>query len=429
MNRPLLFDVAVAGAVFLAGAGFNAAVYRDPAGPLLLHVALALPLVWRRRAPVSVFCAVCTAAFAQWLAGVQLVTDVALLVAVYTVAARSAWRHTLAAWLVLEAGVVLASVRWAAPYGSFLPSAVFLTAVAAAVTIAGVNARIRAERAARLARERVADERARIAREIHDVVTHNLSVMVALADAAAYAQEGAPATAAAAVRQIAETGRQALTDMRRTLGILRAAEAGHGGATGHGGEAGYAGEAGYGGEAGRRGGTGDGGEAGRGGEEAPPADPMPGIAQLDHLAGQMRAAGLPTRLDLRGDPALVSPGAQLTVFRLVQEALTNTLKHAPPGTRAEVVVDCSPTSVTVEVTDDGHTGGPAHGRAPSRVPSRASGAASGTASGRAPVRAAGHGIIGMRERACAYGGTVAAGPLPGRGWQVRATLDLGTAAP
>ncbi|MGV9308102.1 sensor histidine kinase [Nonomuraea sp. NPDC003727] len=427
MNRPLLFDVAVAGAVFLAGAGFNAAVYRDPAGPLLLHVALALPLVWRRRAPVSVFCAVCAAAFAQWLAGVQLVTDVALLVAVYTVAARSTWRHTLAAWLVLEAGVVLASVRWAAPYGSFLPSAVFLTAVAAAVTIAGVNARIRAERAARLARERVADERARIAREIHDVVTHNLSVMVALADAAAYAQEGAPATAAAAVRQIAETGRQALTDMRRTLGILRAAEAGHGGATGHGG------------------GTGDGGEAGHGGEEAPPADPMPGIAQLDHLAGQMRAAGLPTRLDLRGDPARVSPGAQLTVFRLVQEALTNTLKHAPPGTRAEVVVDCSPTSVTVEVTDDGHTGGPAHGRAPSRVPSRASspasgpasgrtsspasGTASGTASGRAPVRAAGHGIIGMRERACAYGGTVAAGPLPGRGWQVRATLDLGTAAP
>ncbi|MEV4065490.1 sensor histidine kinase [Nonomuraea dietziae] len=366
------FDACLAAVVFFGGAGLNGAVYQGAMGPLLLHAALAAPLVWRRRAPLAVFCVVAAVAFVQWLADIQLLTDVALLVAMYTVAARCPWRRTLAAAVVLEAGILLACARWAAPYGGLLSAIVFLNAVAVAVVLTGVNTRIRRayldslrDRALRLERERdqramlaVAGERARVAREMHDIVTHNLSVMVALADGAGFAQRRSPDRAAAAMRQISDTGRQALTDMRRSLGVLRADEP----------------------------------EALR--------HPMPGIAELESLAEQMRAAGLPLRLDLEGDPAPVPVAAQLTVFRLAQEALTNTFKHAPPGTSAEVLVRCSPESVTVEVTDDGRGVGPP---------------------------GSGHGIVGMRERAAAYGATLRAGPLPGGGWQVSATLDLGAA--
>lgn len=367
----LAFDALLAAVLFLACVGLNSQVYRGPAGPLILHAALMLPLVWRRRAPLAVFCAVAAVAFVQWLAGFQLLTDVALLVALYTVASRSTWRRTLLAGAVLETGILLAGARWAAPYGSFLNSTVFLTAVATAVAVTGVNIRIRRaylvsleDRAVRLERERdqrarlaVADERARISREMHDIVTHNLSVMVALADGAVFAQRRSPDRATAAMHQISGTGRQALTDMRRSLGVLRADEP----------------------------------DARR--------HPVPGIAQLEPLADQMRAAGLPTRLDVEGDPTIVPAAAQLTVYRLVQEALTNTLKHAPTGTRAEVHVRCSPGSVTVDVIDDG------------RVP-------------HTPVPHDGHGLLGMRERAAAYGATLEAGPLPGRGWRVSAVLDL-----
>nr|WP_260408023.1 histidine kinase [Planomonospora venezuelensis] len=371
---PLVPDALLAASVFFLGAGVGSAVYRNPSGALLLQTALVLPLVWRRRAPLTVFFAVAAAAFAQWLADVESLADVALLVALYTVASRSGPRRTLLAVSVLEAGVLLAAARWSAPAGGFLRSAVFLTAVAVAVAVTGTNARIRRahlasleDRAIRLERERdqrarlaVAGERARIAREMHDIVTHNLSVMVALADGAVFAQNRSPDRAAYAMRQISGTGRQAITDMRRALGVLRADEP----------------------DELRR--------------------PMPGIAQLESLAEGMRAAGLPTLLTVEGEPAPVPVTAQLTVYRLVQEALTNTLKHAPSGTRAEVRVRCSPDAVTVDVTDDGDG---ARVRAPS----------------------SGHGILGMRERAAAYGGTLEAGPLPARGWRVRAVLDLGAA--
>ncbi|MBB2914308.1 signal transduction histidine kinase [Streptosporangium becharense] len=372
---PTAFDAFLAAVVFFGCAGLNSQAYQGPPAPLILQVALALPLAWRRRAPLTVFYAIAAVALVQWLADIQLLTDVALLIALYTVAAHSTWRHTLMAAAVLETGILLASVRWAAPHGSFLNSLVFLTAVAVAVAVTGVNTRIRRahlaalhDRAARLERERdqrarlaAANERARIAREMHDIVTHNLSVMVALADGAVFAQHRSPDKTTAALHQISGTGRQALTDMRRSLGVLRA------------------------------------------GEPDALRHPMPGIAQLAALTDQMRAAGLPTRLDLRGDPTCVSAAAQLTLYRLTQEALTNTLKHAPPGTRAEVRIHCSPDTLTLEVTDDGPAA-----RTPAPV-------------GRTPGPP-GHGIPGMRERAAAYGGTLHAGPLPGRGWRVRATL-------
>ncbi|MFG3053685.1 sensor histidine kinase [Kitasatospora sp. NPDC048239] len=340
-----------------------------------LTAALALPLVWRRRAPLTVFAIVVAAAFVQWLMDVQLPADIALLVALYTVAANSGRRGTLAAAVTVEAGALLACLRWAAE-GAFLTLFVAATAMAVAAAVLGVNVRTtRAylaaveERAARLeqqqeqqARLAVAEERARITREMHDIVTHNLSVMVALTDAAVYAQQRSPDRATAAMLQISETGRQALTDMRRSLGVLRTDE--------------------------------------------PDAErhPLPGIAQLQALADQMCAAGLPTRLDVQGGHDRIPATAQLTVYRLVQEALTNALKHTPPGTDALVRVECSAGTVTVDVTDSGP---------------------------RPPLPGAtqsGHGIPGMRERAAAYGGRLHAGPLPGGGWGVRTRLDLDSVA-
>ncbi|WP_340373822.1 histidine kinase [Streptomyces sp. SS7] len=333
-------------------------------GPVAVSGMLLLPLVWRRRAPWAVFCAVAAAAWGQWLLGLQLPADIALPVALYTVAAHSTRRHLLSACAVLECGIVLACLRWAAD-GRFAITVLTLNALAAAAAALGANMRALRERAAHLeveqdqrARLAVAEERARITREMHDIVTHNLSVMVALADSAAYARSADKSSAV--LPQISETGRQALTDMRRALGILRA------------------------------------------GEPDAERHPPPGIAQLESLAVQMRAAGLPTRLEVEGDHTPVPSTAQLTVYRLVQEALTNTLKHTPSGTRAEVRIRCLAASVTVDVTDDG----PAQ---PAGVPS-------------------GHGIAGMRERAVTYGGTLHAGALPGGGWRVRTRLELGGGA-
>ncbi|MCX4631637.1 histidine kinase [Streptomyces sp. NBC_01443] len=336
-----------------------------------LTAALALPLLWRRRAPLAVFGAVAAAAFVQWLMDVQLPADIALLVALYTAAAHTGRRGTLLAGAVVEGGAVLACLRWAQD-GAFLTPFVALSATVVAAAVLGVNVRTgraylaavqeRAERLAlhqeQQARLAVAEERARITREMHDIVTHNLSVMVALTDAAVYARHRSPDRATAAMLQISETGRQALTDMRRSLGVLRTGE--------------------------------------RDAERHPP----PGIAQLEALADQMGAAGLPTRLEVRGGHTHVPATAQLTVYRLVQEALTNTLKHTPAGTRATVLVECSAQAVGVDVTDSG----PRPARPAAAPP--------------------GHGIPGMRERAAAYGGTLQAGPLPGGGWGVRTRLLL-----
>ncbi|MFB6890251.1 sensor histidine kinase [Kitasatospora sp. NPDC056327] len=342
---------------------------------LALTAALSLPLLWRRRAPLPVFGAVAAAALVQWLAGVQLPADVAVLVALYTAAAHSGRRGALAAGAVVEAGVLLACLRWT-PEGAFLTPFVAVTATTVAAAVLGMNVHTtRAylaameERATRLEREQeqqarlaVAEERTRITREMHDIVTHNLSVMVALTDAAVYAQHRSPERATAAMLQTSETGRQALTDMRRSLGVLRT------------------------------------------GEPDAERHPLPGIAQLGALAEQMCAAGLATALAVDGGHAHVPATAQLTVYRLVQEALTNTLKHTPAGTRAEVRIGCSAGAVTVDVTDSGP---------------------------RPPLPAAapsGHGIPGMRERAAAYGGTLRAGPLPDGGWGVHTRLLLGGGA-
>ncbi|MEU0518420.1 histidine kinase [Streptosporangium sp. NPDC006007] len=372
-GRPRMLDALPAAAIFLVTLG-PGQVLRGGLEVVLLQVGLVLPLVWRRRAPLTVFAVIATVAGLQWLAGVQLPADVALLVALYTVGAHATWPRTLTAAAVVEAGAVLASARWA-PEGQFLLSVTALTAMIAAAAVTGTSMRTRRAYLAALERDRdqrarlaVAEDRARMARDMHDIVTHNLSVMIALADSAHYVGADAPDKVSAAVGQIAETGRQALADMRRSL-------APH--SDDH--------------EPDAAGGTGSraAGDLRR--------HPTPGLAQLPALVDRLRAAGLAAGLQTYGDAARIPAAAQLTVYRLTQEALTNVLKHTPPGTRAEVRIEVSPEAVTLEVTDNG--------TAPAAV-------------------GGGHGVEGMRDRVAAYGGTFRAGPLPAGGWRVSARLDL-----
>ncbi|MGW2222923.1 sensor histidine kinase [Nonomuraea sp. NPDC001684] len=386
---PVVADALLAAVIFVVTLGPGRVAEGGPA-VLALQVALVAPLVWRRRAPLLVLCVIGGTAALQWAIDVQLPADAALLVALYTVAARRSWRATVAAAFVLEAGVAAAAARWAPP-GRMPLTVAALSAMSAAALAAGLWARARRAYVASLERDRdqrarlaVAEERARMTRDMHDIVTHNLSVMVALADSAAYVHDRAPGQAVAAMAQIADTGRQALRDMRRSLSTDQDADRATDGSAGQGVDGGVDGGVGQ----------------GIGQEQEPgiaPLHPAPGIADLGPLADRMRAAGLPTRLRVDGDPADVPAAAQLTLYRLAQEALTNTLRHAP-GARAHVRVHLTRRRADIEITDDG--GRPA------------------------PLRPAGRGLAGMRERVAAYDGTLHAGPAPGGGWRVAAVLDL-----
>jgi signal transduction histidine kinase len=328
-------------------------------------VALVVPLLWRRRAPFGAFCVIAAVAFAHWWADLNLSADVALLVAIYTVAVQEPRGRLIAACLILELGIVLAVARWADQ--AELPAIVLLTGMATAAVVLGLNVRTRRaylaaleERAEQLERERdqqgrlaAAAERARIAREMHDIVAHNLSVMVALADGAGFMAGREPERSAGAMEQVSRTGRHALAEMRRVLGLLHD-------------------------------------------DETAALAPQPGLADLDALLERVRAAGLPATLETSGAPVALGAGAELTVYRLVQEALTNALKHAGPNAHATVRLRYETDGVDVEVTDDGP--------------------------GRARVSAGGQGLAGMRERAAVYGGALEAGPAPGGGWRVRARL-------
>ncbi len=339
--------------------------FRHRGESIAFTLALVAPLVWRRRAPLPVFLTIAAIAFAQWFAGFSLTADIALLVAVYTVAAHESRRRLAPAAAILEAGIVLATLRWAS--GFHLLVFVFLTGMATAAVVLGVNVQTRRaylasleERAAQLERERdqqgrlaAATERARIAREMHDIVAHNLSVIVALADGAGFMAESDPRRSADAMEQVSQTGRHALGEMRRLLGVLRD----------------------------------DGGAA---------LAPQPGLADIDGLLERLRAAGLRVTLETSGDPIALGPGAELTVYRLVQEALTNTLKHAGADVAATVRLRYERDGIDIEVTDDGR--------------------------GRARVSAGGQGLSGMRERAAVYGGSIDAGPAAGGGWRVHARL-------
>jgi signal transduction histidine kinase len=387
-----LVDVILAAGLFVVCSGW--VIERTATRPDLWFVAaLIFPLVFRRRAPMTVFLVIAAVAFVQWLVTGPALADSALLVALYTVALESAWFLVAAATVIVEVGVVMATARWT-PTGNDVKSFVFLTGLVFTALLGGVVVRALrsqldwlAERAERLERERdqqatlaAVTERARIAREMHDVVSHNIQVMVTLADAASMAQAADPARAAEAIQEVSSTGRQALTDMRRILGVLREEPS----------------------PAGTNGSAGEGG--------LPPFAPQPGLRDLDPLAERVRGTGLDVSVRYVGAPFELSGAAGLTVYRIVQEALTNALKHADAPAAVEVRLDFADPDVSVHITDDGRAG--------VAVPS----SVGGNGHGRAEVSGGGHGLAGMVERATAFGGTLRAGPGPTGGWEVAATL-------
>ncbi|GAA4720568.1 sensor histidine kinase [Isoptericola chiayiensis] len=397
--------------------------------PALWSVALAVPLAWRRTRPVVSAVAVYTVALAHLVTGYPLLLpgDLAVLVALYSVTVYGPrWAHLTA---IAATGVgclaFVAVTAWSfagagfgTSFADLLPSAVFLGAIALAVWAFGLTRRYRRvtvealrDRAGRLEVERdqqariaTAAERARIAREMHDIVAHSLSIVVAQADGGRYAAADDPQAAVRSLGVISETGRAALADMRRLLGVLRDDD----GAPAPHPAAGVAisaaprpdappGPASHPAPDPATGATALAGRAPSSG--AAPLTPQPDDADLESLTAQARAAGSRVSLVRVGTPRRLPPGAGLTLHRVAQEALSNVRKHAGPGPGVTVVERWQPEAVVLEVSDDGR------------------GAAAGT--GRA-----GYGLLGMRERAAMFGGTVTAGPRPGGGWRVRFTMPL-----
>jgi len=380
-NRPArswVFDVlvTVAAAVLALPSLFHDAVRNGSPGMLSFAV-LALmtaPLVVRRIWPIPVFGWILAVQIPAVLWDRNLTAGPALVVALYTVAKLQSRRDALACAGVLEL-VVLAGVLLFGGSGWWY-ELIFLSALIAAALGLGLYIGTRRaylaelrDRADRLERERdqqaalaVAAERTRIAREMHDIVAHHLTVMITLSEAAIAASASSPERANDVMRSVADTGRRALADTRRLLGVLRQQP---------------------------------------GQDPAGTLQPVPDLTQLDTLIEQVRAAGLDTTLEIHGQAPDVPAGVQLTVYRLVQEALTNTLKHGGAGAHASVRLRYLPDELLVDIDDDG---------------------AGITA---APATAGvGGGLLGMRERVHAYGGDVQAGPREPGGWQVSARLRL-----
>jgi signal transduction histidine kinase len=381
-RHPYITDAALAVVVLWVSSPRISAISGHNHGlSLALIIALVCPLIWRRRAPFAVLLTMTGLAVAQFAINQELNVDIALLVAFYTVAAREPPKRVLAAAVMLEAGAVLVALT----VPPTLKLWALMSGLGAAAGFLGYYARTRraylaalVDRAERLERERgqqaqlaAAAERARIAREVHDIVAHNIAVMIALAEGAAYTAPTSTGQAISLMGQVSDTGRSALTDMRRLLGVLREpTQPGH----------------------------------------APQPQPQPNLDDVEDLLATVRAAGLPVRLTVTGRPLPLPAAAQLVLYRMIQEALTNTLKHAPGTAGAQVCLAYLPGEVELEITDTGCPGTPP---APSTLP--------------AVSTAAGHGIAGMRERASVFGGQVTAGPRPGGGWRVHTVLRLSPA--
>ncbi|WP_130438396.1 sensor histidine kinase [Streptomyces sp. BK239] len=355
----------------------------DPA--LIVPVAFLLCLVvaLRRRMPEGMLLLAGAIGVAQLALDVAtMAADFALLVIVYTVAATGVrW----SSWLALGTGLsaaTLAQMRWPNEQTSALGNVaivVFQTVPFALAWVLGDSMRTRRayfaqleERASRLEKEReaqakvaVAAERARIARELHDVVAHNVSVMVVQADGAAYVLDAAPDQAKKALETISSTGRQALAEMRRLLGVLRTGE--------H--------------------------------QESGEYVPQPDVEQIKDLVEQCSGSGLPVDFKVEGTPRPLPSGVELTAYRIVQEALTNTRKHGGPHAGASVRLVYFDDGLGLLVEDDGKG-------APHELYEEGG------------IDGQGHGLIGMRERVGMVGGTLDAGPRPGGGFRISALLPL-----
>jgi signal transduction histidine kinase len=376
-RHPLLVDSVLAAALLLFSI---AQLVRGPWAEIASTLLLVVPVAFRRRAPVTAFAIAAVGGAIQVTTAKPSPADLAVLILLYTVAAYRPRRASIMALLVCLAGSTVAVMEWGPVAGvqlfwRLVFSAFLFGGLELTVWILGDSMRYRRgyyaaleDRAARLEAERhaqakiaAAAERARIARELHDVVAHHVSVMVVQADGAGYALRTDPDRAEAALQAIAGTGRQALTEMRRLLGVLRSAD-----------------------------------------EQAALA-PMPGLGELRELLDQARTAGLEVRYTLSGTPRELPEGAELAAYRVVQESLTNTRKHAGLAATAAVTLRYEPDGLTVEVTDNGL--------------------------GVTSEDPGGHGLAGMRERIAMYGGAVTAGPLPAGGFGVTARLPCPLAGP
>ena len=351
----------------------------------ILAVFIGMPLAWRRRAPVTVLAAVLAGSIGSGLlvtapASAQgpVTPFLAMLLAAFSFGAYTGGRRRiLAGSAVLAAGLGISVIRGAAggrgtDWGFWIAVGLFwligllfrqrLLRVAELQAQAGQLAEGQAERA----RWAVLEERSRIARELHDVIAHSVSVTVIQAGAARHTLDPSDTEMLAALQAIETAGREALAELRRLLGILRRPD------------------------------------------DEPALAPVPGLARVGVLIEQIREAGLPTELQVEGERTEVAPGVDLTAYRIIQEALTNALKHAGPA-RAQVSIRYRPHELDLEISDDGDG---------ALVPA---GDGHGTLAG--PGMSGGHGLAGMRERVALYGGTLDAG-RGDRGFTVRARLPV-----
>ena len=379
--HPYVLDVTLAAFVLLVALdpllGDPTSEERAPdALASLLFVLAAVPLAWRRTRPFPVL----------WVTGIAALVyesldypesplnALSLLIAIYAVAAYGARRQAVIGGLF--AALAIALILWA----NWDPDANVAGAIANYVIfstawVAGDNVRQRRERVRALeerallaeaskeeeAIRAVAAERTRIARELHDVVAHSVSVMVVQAGAARrmlQREDPDPARAIEALDAVETTGRESLNELRRLLGVLRKDD-----------------------------------------DRSFGRAPQPSIAFVDSLVEQSREAGLDVSLVIEGEPAPLTAGVDLTAYRIVQEALTNALKHAGPAAHADVHVCYADGMLEILVVDDGR------GRD-------------------ADLPSGGHGLVGMRERVNLFGGQLVVGNRPGGGFQVRASLPL-----
>jgi signal transduction histidine kinase len=375
LTRTALLDAVLAGALAVVAEFevLSGQVTGPRASAAALALLMTLPLAVRRAYPLAVAVVISVSFVLLWAAGVNTYSYwaqiIAGLVVAYTAAAYLRPRLAAPALACVYVAIAVSSLRG--------PSAMLWGGIlVAGAALAGFGLRDRRRHVTQLAelarhlelardenaRVAVVGERARIARELHDVVAHSVSVMVVQAGAAEEVLAAAPDRAREPLRSVQDTGRQALVELRRLLGVLRTDDS----------EAALA--------------------------------PQPGLDQVSALAEQVREAGVVVSLRVDGEPAGVSAGLDVAAYRIVQEALTNVLKHAA-ASRAAVRVGYRPDAIELEIVDDGR-GAPANGHRTGAV---------------------GHGLIGMRERASLYGGVVEARPRPEGGFAVRARLPVKSA--
>ncbi len=388
-ERPLLIDVAIATLAAILTFADLYSIETLPARDqdllaVLLVLGAAVALIWRRVAPFTVLVAVLSALAVMYLRDYDAYLSSIGLPALYTVAAIGEPRRR--AWSFVTVGsfglFALACVTILQQSNGFsyanamgMIGSLFASVLAGAIVrnrheiFLDTEARAdRAEADQLVAAERaVTNERLRIAREMHDVVAHGMSVMSVQAAAAKETFQTRPDRALELLDSIETTGRESLAEMRRMLGVLRS------------------------------------GEDGDSERIGPELAPQPSLGDLDRLVSGCVKAGTPTELQISGDPVRLPPGIELAAFRIVQEALTNVLKHGGPNASARVELAYEPTHIQVSVLDTGR------------------GAVVKPAPG-----GSGNGLIGMRERVDAYGGEVSAGPRAGGGYAVIATLPLAT---